>query len=352
MGKNSALLRGLGTIEGGLDRIKSVLSGARDNPIYAVPFRGYGSRERLSLRGRVIEREHAPAGTTRNKLQTLRAMVRRYESDEIPHASLLASFGDRRWTLETDDEGYFELVIDAPESVHSPWTEIPIELCAPLVPGQDNPPVRGLVRVPGPNVRRGIVSDIDDTVVKTGATNIARHVRTVLLSDSHRRQPFDGVAALYRALEDGEGAEENPIFYVSSSPWNLYDVLEGFLAHHGIPLGPILLKDFGLDHEKFFKESHLAYKVDRIASIFDTYPDLPFLLIGDTGQKDAWVFEKIAERYPERVLAIYLRDVNGSRSDPEIEQVEERLAARRIEMLRFAQSEELARHARTRGFAR
>ena len=49
------------------------------------------------------------------------------------------------------------------------------------------------------------------------------------------RIAFKGIGAFYRALELGGGAEVvNPIFYVSSSPWNLYDLLERFIELDGI----------------------------------------------------------------------------------------------------------------------
>ena len=55
-----------------------------------------------------------------------------------------------------------------------------------------------------------------------------------------------GVAAFYRALHAGV----NPFFYVSKSPWNLYAPLVEYLEVQGLPLGPLLLRDFGLRFEK------------------------------------------------------------------------------------------------------
>ena len=71
-----------------------------------------------------------------------------------------------------------------------------------------------------------MISDIDDTIVRTGATSLLMMLRVVLLSNAHTRLPFQGVAAFYGALARGaSGQDSNPLFYVSSSPWNLYDVL-------------------------------------------------------------------------------------------------------------------------------
>ena len=63
-----------------------------------------------------------------------------------------------------------------------------------------------------------------------------------------RRLPFPGVAAFLRALYAGAGGgERNPLFYVSSSPWNIYDLLSEFFSLNDIPIGPVLfLRDWGL----------------------------------------------------------------------------------------------------------
>ena len=36
---------------------------------------------------------------------------------------------------------------------------------------------------------------------------------------------------------------------------------------------------------------------------------MPFVLIGDSGQHDPEVYRRIVERFGERVLAVYIRDV-------------------------------------------
>jgi phosphatidate phosphatase APP1 len=132
----------------------------------------------------------------------------------------------------------------------------------------------------------------------------------VLLENALTRLPFPGVAAFYRALERGAtGAESNPIFYVSSSPWNLYDVIDGFLEAQRIPVGPLLLRDWDLGK---LNERHARHKGVVIREIFDTYPELPFLLVGDSGQEDPEIYAEIVRDHPGRVNAVYIRNVNSN----------------------------------------
>ena len=46
---------------------------------------------------------------------------------------------------------------------------------------------------------------------------------------------------------------------------------------------------------------------------------MKFVLIGDSGEKDADIYKDIAEKNPDRILAIYLRTVNHKRKIRRIE---------------------------------
>ena len=56
------------------------------------------------------------------------------------------------------------------------------------------------------------------------------------------------------------GKRNNPFFYVSSSPWNNYDLLYHFLELNEIPQGPLLLRDFGIDENKLGHSDHMSHK--------------------------------------------------------------------------------------------
>src|SRR5205085_9087259 len=84
----------------------------------------------------------------------------------------------------------------------------------------------------------GVISDLDDTVIQSRVANFLQAVRTVMLGNARTRLPFPGVAAFYDALEKGkDGKRSNPIFYVSSSPWNLHDLISEFIRLQEIPEG-------------------------------------------------------------------------------------------------------------------
>ena len=209
---------------------------------------------------------------------------KRFESDEIPFARLRATFGG--WSGETvaDDEGYFRFEIEpaAPLDASGLWHPVDLELLDPPHPVRGT----GAVLVPPPDAEYGIISDIDDTVVETGVTRRLAMARTVFLGNARTRLPFEGVAAFYDALHQGvKAGGTNPIFFVSSSPWNLYDLLVEFMELHAIPPGPLLLRDLGIDRRKLFERPSIQHKLGCIRPILDSYPELKFVLIGDSGER-------------------------------------------------------------------
>jgi len=183
----------------------------------------------------------------------------------------------------------------------------------------------------------GIISDIDDTVLHTGITGLMTAARLTFFHNARTRKPLPGVASLYHALQKGNEPEtprQNPLFYVSSSPWNLFDLLEDFFEINNLPPGPILLRDLGFDRNKFLKEGH-EHKLEKAERIMAAFPKLPFVLMGDSGQEDANLYAEAAQRHPEQVKAIFIRDVDpdaDSKFDATVRAAIEKAAATKTPM--------------------
>ncbi len=142
--------------------------------------------------------------------------------------------------------------------------------------------------IPPERCRCVVVSDIDDTVMRTGVANKLKMLWRLFVEDAESRVAFPGVAALYRALHAGAGgAEGNPMLYVSRAPWGLYEMLSEFFQRHGIPAGPVLfLREWGLSWTHPLPRRATDHKQALIRHMLALYRDLPFVLIGDSGQHD------------------------------------------------------------------
>jgi len=286
-----------GAIERAVDR----------DPYHAVGYRGYGTRERVLVLGRVMQNERiAPADAAHSDWRNLVAMLHRLEADPLPFARVRAQLHGASRELEADNEGFLRGWLEPPASLPTArWHEVGLELPYPSAAA----PTRSIAHVltPPSSAAFGVVSDMDDTVLQSEVTNFLRAARMLLLENARTRLPFSGVAAFYRALEaGGEGQAGNPIFYVSSSPWNLYDVIADFLEAQAIPTGPLLLRDWDLGSSL---ARHRGHKTELIRNILETFPTLPFILVGDSSQEDPEIYSAIVREHPKRILAVYIRNV-------------------------------------------
>jgi phosphatidate phosphatase APP1 len=280
--------------------------------IQIVGYRGYGTADRALVLGRVLQDEGVRApDPSQSRWRNLISSLRRMESDPLPFARVraraTASAHAKHDEIVADDEGFLRRWLAADDAPFTPpgWHTVSLDLVDP----PNAVPVSTTTRIltPAPTATFGVVSDMDDTVLQSEVTSFLRAARMVLLENALTRLPFPGVAAFYRALARGAtGAEANPIFYVSSSPWNLYDVIDGFLEAQRIPTGPLLLRDWDLGR---LSERHARHKGVVIREIFDTYPELPFLLVGDSGQEDPEIYAELVRERPGRVKAVYIRNV-------------------------------------------
>lgn len=287
-----------------------------EKPIHIIPYLGYGTRDTLYLKGRVLRNKHiTPATDADTVWQNLLNMYKRYVSDEIHHARVRATFRGTTQEVETDEEGFYTFILPIQEPLPEAQTLFNIEFELVSYPGNDQPdPVRvtGQAIVPPHNAQFGVISDMDDTVVRTDAYHLLKMARNVFLNNAHTRLPFEGVAAFYKALQIGTQQDTyNPIFYISSSPWNLYDLFVDFFQVRGIPPGPLFLVDLGITPTQFIAPSHEEHKLVRIQKLLDEFPHLKFILVGDSGQRDPEIYLQAAVANPGRILAIYIRDVAG-----------------------------------------
>ncbi|MGB3589601.1 MAG: phosphatase domain-containing protein [Tunicatimonas sp.] len=325
------------------------------DPVVIQPYRGFGNLEQVKISGRILEDEgiNVPVRDD-SKWRNLVSMYKRFNSDEIPFARLKATFQGQEQTATADDEGYFHLEFNVNQAnldQNMLWHPVQLELLDQIVPSQEEVETVGEVLIPDKKTDFGVISDVDDTILVSEVNQLFRVLKLSLTENAMTRSPFEGATGFYRALAKGQhGNYHNPFFYVSSSPWNLYDVLKDFFKINNIPKGPILLRDIGIDPAKFIKESHHEHKPVKIRSVLDTYPQLNFILIGDSGQHDPEIYHQVVKEYPNRILAIYIRDVTPESRDAEIDTIQQDLTSLGVEMLRCADTATAARHAIEKGF--
>jgi phosphatidate phosphatase APP1 len=336
------------------DEVVDRLGWGNDKPVSIANYIGFGREDYLYLTGRVLRDRGIRREERDNLLDNVVNNFKRFNSREIRGAQVTITWGEHVFKRITDSEGYFYVEHHCPpdEHVHSDhdfWQEAEVTVTA--IPGEDIAEVVSHSAVVVPRIAEfGVISDIDDTILKTDVTSKLK-LRTMvhtLLKNAGKRHAFAGVSDFYQALSlgpDGEGY--NPLFYVSNSPWNLYDLLLDFLHLNHFPRGPVLLRDFGLPAEDTIT-NYKTHKADMVAKILSTYPTMPFILLGDSGEHDTDIYLEAARSNPGRILAIYIRDVQHERRAKRIEGLIENVSG--IEVRLVSTYAEAASHARSKGW--
>jgi phosphatidate phosphatase APP1 len=320
----------------------------RHQPRYIAAYQGWADAGTVRCSGRVLA--NRPAGGPLDDHGWWDNLVntwRRWESDEVAGAPVTLRFQDHEQTMVADEEGYYHAEFPAPQTAHDSLLWLTVSATSAGPDGE----LRAThdIMVPPADAAFGIISDLDDTVIHTGITSLLLAAKLTFLENAKTRKPLEGVASLYQALQRGHARQAvNPLFYISSSPWNLHDLLVDFLRLNEIPPGPLLLRDVGLDRTKLIKEQGHGHKEAKALRLLDAYPDLPFVLIGDSGQDDPAIYAAVAEQRPGRIRAIYIRDIDpetDSLLDTAVHRAVDRAAAVNVPMILAHDSLMIAEHA-------
>lgn len=294
MSLKSTLAAFLHPIEKRLDRLTHRRRRAGAQVI--APYYGYETMQGVVLRGRVLSaiRRGTPEDN-RGWFDNLREMLSLFLTSEVAEVRV-ATVGGRAEAV-TDEEGYFVLALPDGAARES-------RAAVYLPERPEVPPVHMPVYRVSDAAEYGVISDIDDTMLETGAYSLLRNLWTSLTGNALTRHIFPDAAALMARLHDGR----NPVFYVSSSPWNLFEFLQNVFERHGLVMGPMFLRDLGISPTQFVTGTHGDHKGDAIDAILAACPGLCFILMGDTGQHDAQVYLDAIRRHPGRIIRVILRE--------------------------------------------
>lgn len=340
-----------------LRRLKSIVKkqlGWVGNPIIQT-YRGYGNDHHFFIKGRVIEDTGLTQPEENDKIRhNILAMIKRYGSTGISDVEVFAEFHGVRKKCITDEDGFFTLNMQVEHEMvdEQDWQHIHFYMKGK---GRTIVHADGEILLTRKKAQYGVITDIDDTLLISHATNARKKLRLMLFKNAKTRLPFDGVVAFYCALEKGFTGKKsdylNPFFYVSSSEWNLYDLLADFCYYHKLPKGPFLLRQVSVSLGKIWKAGggNHNHKLEKIRHILDLHEEREFILIGDSGQHDAEIYRQIVGEYPDRINTIYIRDVRPSKHEW-VQQIANEVKEMGAEMLLVKDTEEAAVHAIHKGY--
>jgi phosphatidate phosphatase APP1 len=274
-----------------------------------VPFTGYGGAGWVRVLGRVVLRTPAEASATDDFIG-IRGW-RSFTTTHVANVDVEVRSGRTRRTIRADRGG----VLDAHIEVKLPpgWHRITLTI--------DGRSVEAPVFIVDPDVDFGLVSDIDDTVMVTALPRPFLAAWNTFVLDEHARTPVAGMSVLYERLTRAHPGI--PVIYLSTGAWNVVPTLARFLGRNLYPRGTLLLTDWGPTHDRWFRSGpeHKRANLERLATEF---PGMRWLLVGDDGQHDPELYAEFADKHPQNVAAVAIRQLTtgqavlaGGRSDAE-----------------------------------
>ncbi|KAF6759332.1 hypothetical protein DFP72DRAFT_132948 [Ephemerocybe angulata] len=172
--------------------------------------------------------------------------------------------------------------------------------------GKDRPTTKCQVQIPITHCPIRVISDIDDTVKDSGVLNGARAVFHNVFVKELSDCVVSGMGEWYTRMWS-KGVR---FHYVSNGPFEYLTVLNEFFALSQLPPGSIKLRSFaGRSLFNGFFSAPAARKRAGVEDIIKAFPDSRFFLIGDSGEQDMELYAELAQKYPDNVLAIFIRDV-------------------------------------------
>ncbi|MCM2131376.1 App1 family protein [Larsenimonas rhizosphaerae] len=315
------------------------------------PYRGYGSANEVFMMGRVFHQPSLGMSARVGVLRDMADIVRRMVRWGLGNRDVAIRLGQCETVVTTDKDGYFHahVKLATPLSSDTVWHKAELKIM-----GESSAlPAVADIYVPPASIDMAVISDIDDTVMYTGVANKVKMMYRLFMEKADERTAFPGVAPLYQALHGGlDGNMGRPMLYVSRGPWSIYEILEAFFNLNNIPAGPVLfLREWGLTLQHPLPKKAEDHKSHLIENMLALYDDLPFLLVGDSGQKDPEIYADIVRRYPNRICAIYIRSVHkNAERDEAIARLKEEVGAAGCELVLTSHSADMARHAFEKGY--
>ena len=277
-------------------------------------YHGYGHTHNLIVFGHVLRnRLFIQRHYTRNIFVNIFNVFRSFFITPLHDASVRLQWQNQTFYSKTEKDGFFKFEWESDNEVEAGWHILSVDLIDTY--GNTTATGEGKIFVPH-KTQYGFISDIDDTVLVSHSGTTGKKLWSMLTKNPRRRKTFADVVNHYQLLGTAhtEASVPNPFFYVSSSEWNLYEYLNEFFKFNELPKGAFLLSDIKKWFQ-LFKTGNTKHhgKLIRVARILKAFPAQQFVLLGDNSQQDPEIYASIADKFPGRIFAIYIRNISSEK---------------------------------------
>ncbi len=312
-------------------------------------YHGYGHQKNLVVYGHVLAGNVVVASRYgNNAIANAIRLVKLFFVKPIPKVPVRLDWGDQQFDSTTETDGFFKFEWESPTEVSAGWHTVTVYMLNEQ--GQVAATGEGKIFVPH-STQYAFISDIDDTVLVSHSATTGKKLRVLFSKNPLSRKTFADVVKYYQLLSLAHTEPDvlNPFFYVSSSEWNLYDDLNEFFKHNDLPKGAFLLNQIKRWYQllKTGKTKHQG-KLIRILRILEAFPKQRFVLLGDNSQSDPEIYVTLANKYPDKIVAIYIRNIYLKKELP-TKMLFESLQNKEIHTCQFKHTDEAILHSKSIG---
>jgi phosphatidate phosphatase APP1 len=236
------------------------------------------------------------ASYLRNFLRSLSSYVLKpYSEREIS----VEVNGEKR-VLKTDAKGAFRLIFDQTllkENIiirTSSGEPISIKQSYPVFFRKTKGPI-------------DVISDVDDTIITSYTKSLIKRIGSILFTPPQKRKPIGFTQNLFKIFDNNQSR----VLYISKSESNLFAMLSAIIQHHKLPHGNLILTPYLNFKELLNSKKARDYKLNHIKFILENTTHKKYVLIGDDTQKDMEVYTKIVDRFPDRIVKVYIRQTKS-----------------------------------------
>ncbi len=242
-----------------------------------------------------------------SRFKNLLKVLRSYFTPVLSRAALEIKMGEKTFECKTNSSGAFTMVVDEilnekPELRVKGQTEnLEIMQSYPMI-------------YQNTNSTFDVISDIDDTILRSYSSDAFRRVTTLMLTSPYKRKVIGYTRSLFKRFNSMNAR----VFYVSKSESNLFNLLSSYIHFNKFPEGILFLTSYLNLFQLFTVNKGKDYKLNHIRFIIRNSGSKQFYLLGDDGQRDMEIYQAVANEFPNRIANIFIRQTKAQRSKKQL----------------------------------
>ena len=146
----------------------------------------------------------------------------------------------------------------------------------------------------------GVIMDVDDTVMVTMLPRPLVAAWNSFILDEHARIPTPGMAVMTDRIRRSH--PDAPFMYLSTGAWNITPTPAPLPQPQRLPARHVPAHRLGPTPDRWFR-SGTNHKVESLRRLAEEFPQMKWILVGDDGQRDPYIYNGFAVRYPDNVAA-------------------------------------------------